>query len=623
MKARQHPIYNTTPVIAQSSGGDFGLFRSIIDAFQDTFGSTDILLLLALGGVLGVMAIFLGGKKNKLTTAKWAEKGDKLQLLRQGKKLLKSPDVDDVCLYVRGSKSWHTAPILPELSTLFSGKPPILFLPKANQSIEITGKPGSGKTFSSADPLCASAIEQGHSLLLYDFKADEQGKGGQIDYLCTHALRHGYKVSIFAPGRDYTCTINPLDFLEDANDTTTAMNLAKTFHSNVKGNQGKTDGFFGPAGARLVQALFQLAKGTKYPDLAMAFTFLQLSKFPKRLAKAAQEGNPLLPEWVRVQFDQLIKVADVEKTAGGIEAGAIDALTDFIQPALLGCMMGKSTAPFILGEKQMVVFQSDIYRAKIINPFHAAIMETMINLNFSFQRKTPMVCSFDEASTFTITDAPNWANLHRSKGGVFMFAYQNAPQMREAYGKDQAQFLSSGLANKFWFNPGDKETADQYSQFLGDTEIVTHDKSRTRNRGSSGGSVSRSEKTNIRPLKSADSINKMKLGECIYINPVMGGGVPWNIEQIEITKEYIKRRKECIGIWEEEVLENLTQREQKARGIYGKSQEEMSVWLQEELRKRQAEAERLFPLPDDEQEPSNKVSAGGSSSAVPGGLSDI
>ncbi len=627
MKTRQqHPIYYTNPVIAQSSSSDgsSGIASSFIGAFRDTFASPDILMLLGLGGVLGVVALIFGrGKKNKLTTAKWADRKDKVELVRNTKKLLESDAVDDVALYIGIKKPWHTKRILPELSTLFGGKPPILSLPKANRSIEVTGGPGSGKTFSVIDPLCASAIDQGFSGIVYDYKADDKGHGGQIDYLCTHAIRCGYEVSIFAPGRDYTCVINPLDFLQDNNDTTTAANLASTFHANVKGDQGKGDAFFGPAGARLVQALFMLAKGTKYPDLGMAFSFLQLSEFPKRLAKAAEEGSEVLPEWVRVQFDQLIKVADVEKTAGSIEAGAIDVLTDFIQPDLLGCMMGQSTAPSMLGKKQMIFFQSDIFRSDTINPFLAAIIQTYVNYNCSEQRKVPIVCSFDEASTFTITDAPNWANLHRSKGAVFMFAYQNSPQMREAYGKDKAQFLSSGLATKFWFNPGDQETASQYSQYLGDTEIITQNKSRSRNRGSSGGSVSTSDQTHIRPLMSADSINSMGVGECIYMNPTMGGGVPWHIDRVPIPKEYIKRRKECLELWDEQILPNLIKLEQKARGIYGQSEVEQSTWLQQELKKRQEEADRLLPLPDDEKENTNTVSTGGGKKPPPGGLYDI
>jgi type IV secretory pathway TraG/TraD family ATPase VirD4 len=57
-------------------------------------------------------------------------------------------------------------------------------------------------------------LSKKHPTLLYDYKADEYGKGGQLSYLATLAARHQYNVQIFAPGRSYSCIINPLDFLQ-------------------------------------------------------------------------------------------------------------------------------------------------------------------------------------------------------------------------------------------------------------------------------------------------------------------------------------------------------------------------------------------------------------------------
>jgi type IV secretion system protein VirD4 len=135
-----------------------------------------------------------------------------------------------------------------------------------------------------------SAIEQGHPVVLYDYKADAFGKGGQLSYLATLAARHRYNVQIFAPGRPYSCIINPLDFLQDANDSTTAGVLAEVFHRNLTRGGGKADAFFGPAGQRLIQALLQLAKSSQYPDLAMAFCVVQLPKLVKRLILCRSAG---------------------------------------------------------------------------------------------------------------------------------------------------------------------------------------------------------------------------------------------------------------------------------------------------------------------------------------------
>lgn len=72
----------------------------------------------------------------------------------------------------------------------------------------------------------------------------------------------------------------------------------------------------------------------------------------------------------------------------------------------------------MIGEKEILVFQSDIFRQDVINPLLAAIINVVINKNFAVSRKMPLVFGADEFPTIFMPSSPRWPNEHRSKGFV-------------------------------------------------------------------------------------------------------------------------------------------------------------------------------------------------------------
>jgi len=544
--------------------------------------------------LLGLLALLIGLKiinprKRLLTAAEWAPTRAKLNALKLARKQLKSTKVNDVCLWIGSAPKWQLQGVMPYLLTLM-GKPPTVVVPQANRSVAVVGKPNSGKTFSALNPMIASSIEQGMSVVLYEYKADAEGMGGQMAYLATLAARHGYKLNIFAPGKDYTCVINPLDFMESEEDDTTAAVLAEVFHANLTGGGKKGDEFFGSAGKRLIQALFQFAKSTKYPDLAMAFNVLSLTKLVERLDYAANQGQ--LPYFVRVSFSQFISTLGADKTTSGIAATASDLLTRFISPIMLPSLMGTTNISPILGEKEMIVFQSDIMRQSVVNPLLAAIINIVMNKNFSIARESPIVFSADELPSIYLPKLPTWANEHRSKGYTGLYGYQSAAQLREGYGKEGADILLGGLATNFWFSPANHDEARAYQEQLGNIEIKVRNKSWSPGKG---GGASYSEQLQTRPLMLADEFNGFDIGECVYRNPAYKANkrasLPQHFRQLTVPKADIAREKECEKIWQKSLREKLTARETARRP---------KLNLLEQLEARLAEAERLLPLPPDE-----------------------
>lgn len=550
------------------------------DTISELLFNTQGLALIGIFAVLMILQLF-ARKSGDLTSARWAGGQEKGQARKRAKKQLKSSRINDVTLWCGTPNTSST-----------------LYVPDANQSIVVIGRPKSGKTFSVINPLLKSAIEQQMAIALYDYKADDQGLGGQMAYLATLAARHGYQVNVFAPGRPYSCVINPLDFLEDENDDTTAAVLAEVFHKNLKGDKGRGDDFFGPAGQRLIQALFQLAKSTPYPDIAMAFSVARLTHLPERLIYADQQGR--LPLAVRIAFSQLMQTAGAEKTTSGITATASDVLTRFMSQRILPSLMGKTNISIELGQKELIVFQSDIFRQAVVNPLLAALINVIINRNFSIQRTVPLVFSADEFPTLYLPKCPTWPNEHRSKGFVGIFGFQSFPQIRDTYGREKTDILLSGVGTHFWFNPGNRDTAKAYSDYIGETEVTIRNKSWSRQRGDDRGrNRTISEQTRTRPLILADDITRFDVGECIVINPAYRNqkqaNLPQHVNQIRISEADQTLEKQCEQLWQDKIKSQLIQRERQRR---------TDLDIEAQLQLRIDEAERRLPLPPDKAEDS-------------------
>ncbi|EAZ88194.1 type IV secretory system conjugative DNA transfer family protein [Crocosphaera chwakensis] len=574
--------------------------------------------------ILGMTILFTlmlwGGSnsKRRLTIASWASPDVIAKGTQVGIHQLRNPQVKSVCLVIgkfqlpsfertpdwqRPFLNWGFSFFI-SLQILITKSPPAILVPTCNPLIEVVGKSGSGKTFSVINPMLLSAIKQGHPIVLYDAKADERGADGQTPFILTYAKSQGYDVKVFSPGRPFSCTINPLDFMRDCNDKAMASVIAKTFQENLRGNGDKKDGFFGPAGERLMTALLQYAKFTQEwaistqnhknatdlekqmasgiahyqtADLATAFKFLGLSDFPKRLATAKENSSPYLPYWVRQPFQQIISVKDAAPTSGGIIGQANDLLEELQQPHFLPSYTGKTNVNLMLGRKQLLVFQSDRQRRNVVNPLIAAIMTILVNLNFATKRDCPLILSIDEFPTLTLNEVPNWANELRSKGLVLILGYQEFNQLEKAYGRENSEIIRGPANHRFWFNPGTQKTAKELSDFLGQTETIVKNKSRSRNFGmNGGGSQSTSEQVMQLPLMSADEINSMIQGECIYIGTEYRETLtdprdkkrksrirPWHLTKIPLPKSYFSLEKQCESLYDKKVYPWLCQQAQK------------------------------------------------------------
>ncbi|NET33268.1 MAG: type IV secretory system conjugative DNA transfer family protein [Cyanothece sp. SIO1E1] len=237
--------------------------------------------------------------------------------------------------------------------------------------------------------------------------------------------------------------------------------------------------------------------------------------------------------------------------------------------------------------KQILFLQVDIQKRDAVSPLLAAILHLMVTRNFAQPRPVPLVIALDELPTLYLPDLPKWINEFRSNGFVGLLGYQNFAQLQHIYGRELSRAIFAACGTKVFFNPKDRETAIEFSGYLGEKDVKFY--TRSRGRGAQG--YSRSEQYQKTPLLTLDQLLKLDQGECVLINPGYKGGgeasVPMRLK-VKISPKEIQTQQRSTELWRTQVQERLTQRTQTQQTL-------TDLDAENEIRREMAE--RLFPLP--------------------------
>lgn len=244
--------------------------------------------------------------------------------------------------------------------------------------------------------------------------------------------------------------------------------------------------------------------------------------------------------------------------------------------------------PLDIKGKQALFLQADIQKRDAVSPLLAAVLHLIVSRNFATARKEPLIIALDELPTLYLPDLPKWINEFRSNGFVALLGYQNFAQLQHIYGRELSKALFAACGTKVFFNPKDRETAQEFSSYLGEKDVRYHTRSRTRGQH---GSSSRSEHYQKVPLLTPDQILKLDQGECVFINPAYRGGgeasVPVRLK-VKISQQEDKRQARSVELWHQSVRQSLSDRTASQRTLTD---------LDQENKVRKEMAERLFPLP--------------------------
>ncbi|MFB2981089.1 type IV secretory system conjugative DNA transfer family protein [Microseira sp. BLCC-F43] len=515
-----------------------------------------------------------GRKKGKLATSYFGNSREIAKAKKKAFQQIKLPKCDSACLYIGKHKFKPDLKVKAPPTQKEESGAVTLYVPDVQRGTAVIGAPGSGKSFSAINPMIYSAIDQGFPIVLYDFKYPSQAK------VASYAKKKGYDVHIFAPGFPESEVCNPIDFLRDETDGETARQMATVINKNFKLNAtGNEDAFFGPAGDQLTEAVLMLTKGTQYPDIMMSAAILSSEKVVDRLMAA--NLNP----WIRIAFGQLFSSAGSEKTVAGIAGTASLMFTRFMNKNTLGCFVGKTTLPLDIKGKQMIIFGMDRERRDAVGPLLCSVLHMIVARNIAKKRLDPLIVVLDELVSLFLPDLFKWLNESRSEGFCGILGWQNMGQLEKYYGKELAKAILGACGTKFVFNPGEEESARMFSAYLGDEEIKYKQVSKSTGGGKSSRSVSDQEKT--RKLFEPAQFLKLPAGKCIFINPAYSNkeeaSVPL-LKQVKVPKVIQQIEGNNSAQWDSLVMK-LTERSTQRRPT------------QDDLDKRIAEVEKLFPLP--------------------------
>jgi type IV secretion system protein VirD4 len=499
-----------------------------------------VIILICCGviAILGIAQVIMGngGKKGKVATARWATEAEIQAGRAEGLKAIAKPKFNRAALYISEPVGCE-----PELPFAGSSKKVKIrakgIFAQIHRSILIVGGAGSGKTASVINPLLLSAIAQGFSIFLYDFKF---GIGGQSEALIPFALKMGYKVRIFAPGIPCTLSFNLNALIKSSKDLAGAKQIVTVISDNTGESDAKKDNFFDPAGSVILTGAFVMTKwvaevenDSSLDNILMVNQILNLPNLAARLVA----NRDRIPPWIYAAFAIIASNHNPQSKSnaeGGIMMTAQKILAPLVLPNYLPAFCGDSSFPCIDPEdplavdgKSVVVFGVDKKTRDNTIPIIATCIQQLVSHNLKPGRKAPPVISLDEYASIKLKSALDWIVQERYNGCSILFGIQYREQLEARYGKSWGEGFEANCATKFDLNPGSESAAATLSKTLGEEDVEIETQSTSVNSGKGGGGRSRSTSKQLhrRPLMTSQDITQMSEGECVIRSPgVKGGG---------------------------------------------------------------------------------------------------
>jgi type IV secretory pathway TraG/TraD family ATPase VirD4 len=512
MSSNPSPHQATKPATSATTAVPSALPAPVKNQFDSYLGLLKSPTALMLIGIGAVYYFFLREKdsKNKIAKGKWGGASERTKAKEIGKKQVAAPKKNACSLYInkpeyirkleRGEgdskkenkfriPDKYALPEPTEKQRKAFNNPPTIWIPDTQQSTIVLGKAGSGKTYSAIDPMLRSALDQGHTTIVYDFKFPGQAKG-----LALYAIRRGYKVHILAPGYPQSSSLNLLDFIEHSRNAVNAEQVAEVIIKNCQGAQDSGDPFFTNAGKSLVTGLFLLtkwiqeyrqAKGEtdRWDDLLTTACILNMPNLAARLQYAMQNPNYALSRWTMQPLTQLMSThgssadAEANKTETSIVATAQDVFGKFIKQEF--CQA--SNLPVEIDDKTLVILGLNQENRYSIGPLLATATHMLIakNIVHSKPRRSPLVVGLDELASIYLPALSNWLAEARSAGFNAILGIQTLTQLVKMYGDELANIIITNCGNKIFFHPGNVESAKMISEFIGEEEVIVSSTSTT------------------------------------------------------------------------------------------------------------------------------------------------
>ena len=151
--------------------------------------------------VIFLILMFLNKRTRKgvLAKAKFAGTAERRTARKMACKIMQKRKHNEVAFFIGtpNGKEVYNDPNGKTILTL-PEDPQTIYIPNAQEMIFVVGAPGSGKSFSVTDPMMRSAVEQGHTVVAFDYKGYEESDKdlAPTSKLAGYAKERGYKVYV-------------------------------------------------------------------------------------------------------------------------------------------------------------------------------------------------------------------------------------------------------------------------------------------------------------------------------------------------------------------------------------------------------------------------------------------
>jgi YWFCY protein/TraM recognition site of TraD and TraG len=312
----------------------------------------------------------------------------------------------------------------------------------------LLGSSGSGKTWYVLENLIKQQIAHGYSMLLYDFKYDDLSK---IAYNYFLAYRHQfpgqpgfYNIAFDDLNRSHRCNCLSASTMADISD---AGESAATILLGLNMDWiGKRGDFFVESSIGFVTVLiwflclYQNGKYCSWPHV------IELARIPYKKLFSVLRAEPLI-------------LAQISPFVNAFIAGAADQLEG--QIATTNISLSKLSSPRIywvltgddftldLNNPQspkVLTLGSNPQRAGAYGPLISAYINT-INRLANAKGRVPFSEILEECSTITVHTIDKTLATGRSNLMAITLCFQNASQIRLAYGREFADVILNSCGN--------------------------------------------------------------------------------------------------------------------------------------------------------------------------------
>jgi hypothetical protein len=416
----------------------------------------------------------------------------------------------------------------------------------------VMGGPGSGKSFTYIWPQLRSYFTQGCAskngipVAFFDIKysthsADEPCPTAQ---LAAYAIARGYVFHLFAPGLSESGCLNLLDFIRHPEDVEGAKQLILTLCRSLVPGWNDMIPFFRDGAVSFLTGLCLVAKRTAKPDLLTARTIL------RAYGITGIVNHPDLPETVKMVFDQIIDILGNADAYSGIQSTVSQFFGTLLMPTIAPAICGKSTIPIDLDGNVFVSYGVDGQRKDVVVPIISTVIELQAKQNLLRPRKTPYICSLDEAGQLPIEDLGNWPNVYRSAGLILQVATQSMEALQEKNTEAWAKRLVKGCNTRAIFKLNDYDDAEKFSQACGKEDTTYHTTGSSS--GKNSASTSDSEQRQTVMLLEANEITQFTEGKFLLFNKAysdeQGVSIPL-VKKVKIPTWDLQAIKESVNRW--------------------------------------------------------------------------